>query len=283
VPLPASPGLDEARRAFAGRLREIRREAGLTGRDLARLTGWHSSKISRIEHAVQIPTIGDVTLWCENCKADDQTADLVASLHIVEGMYVEWRRMERTGMRGLQESYLPLDQHTTVTRIYEPGVIPGLFQTRAYATARMARIIEFSGIPDDLDTAVQARMQRQHILQAVGHRFVVVLEEAALRSRIGSRDMMAGQLGHLITVASLHNVSLGIIPADINRTMWSSPGFWIFDNQRVLVETPTAELTITQPRELHVYSRTFTELASMAHHGAAARAMIMTAIAALGD
>jgi hypothetical protein len=52
--------------------------------------------------------------------------------------------------------------------------------------------------------------------------------------------------------------------------MWSSPGFWIFDEDRVLVETPTAELTIIQPREIAVYVRTFAELASIAVYGAAA-------------
>ena len=108
-----------------------------------------------------------------------------------------------------------------------------------------------------------------------------MIEEAALHTRVGSVEMMAGQLGHLINIAALPNVSLGIIPPDIDRTMWSSPGFWIFDEERVLVETPTAEMTVTQPREVAVYARTFAELASMAVYGSAARAVIMAAIEAL--
>ena len=42
----------------------------------------------------------------------------------------------------IQESYLPLYERTRQFRIYEAGVIPGLFQTEAYATARLARIID---------------------------------------------------------------------------------------------------------------------------------------------
>jgi len=45
----------------------------------------------------------------------------------------------------------------------------------------MGRIIEFNGIPDDLDTAVAARLERQRILRRGDHRFAVVLEEWALR------------------------------------------------------------------------------------------------------
>ena len=63
--------------------------------------------------------------------------------------------------------------------------------------------------------------------------------------------------------------------------MWASPGFWIYDEERVIVETPSAQLTITQPREIAVYARTFAELSSMAVVGLAARRIITDAITAL--
>jgi transcriptional regulator with XRE-family HTH domain len=282
VPSSPSSTVQQARQALGQRLREIRVEAGLTARQLARLTGRHPSKVSRIEHGTIAPSAADIRAWCAHCGAADQEVDLIASLHAVEGMYVEWRRLARTGMRRLQESHASLNDRTRVFRIYEPGVIPGLFQTLAYATALMGRIIEFSGIPDDVEQAVAARMGRQRVVYGGDHRFAVVLEEWALRSRIGGVDMMAGQLGYLINVSSLPSVSLGIIPLDIERVMWSGPGFWIYDEERVLVETPTAELTITQPREIAVYARTFAELSSMAAYGAAARSLITRAIEVLG-
>jgi hypothetical protein len=60
------------------------------------------------------------------------------------------------------------------------------------------------------------------------------------------------------------NVSLGIVPAHIERTMWSSPGFWMFDDEEVVIETATAALTISQPREVEVYSRVFAALSGRA-------------------
>ncbi len=271
----------QALEALAQRLREIRKDAGLTARAVARAAGWHESKCSRIEHARTVPSPDDIRTWCEICGAPDQAADLVASLRTVESMYVEWKRMVRSGMRRLQEAPVSLYERTRQFRIYEPGVIPGLFQTAAYATARMGRIIEFAGIPDDLDAAVAARLERQRILHRASHRFAVVLEEWALYSRIGSTAMMAGQLAHLAEVLALPSVALGIIPMTTARTMWSSPGFWIYDQSRVLIETPTAELAITQAREIEVFMRTFAELAAMAVYGRRAEELITRAARSL--
>lgn len=124
-------------------------------------------------------------------------------------------------------------------------------------------------------------MARQSVLHSGGHRFAVILEEWALRSRIGTTEMMAGQLGHLLDAATRPSMSLGVVPMNVERTMWSSPGFWLFDDERVVLETPTAELTITQPREIAVYARVFAELASMAVYGAEARCLITSAMRVL--
>jgi transcriptional regulator with XRE-family HTH domain len=275
-----SPTARQALEALAGQLREIRKDAELTARQVAQAAGWHESKCSRIENARTIPSAADIRLWCKICDVPDQAADLAATLRAIDSMYVEWRRQIPAGMRRLQQASLPLYEQTRQFRIYEAGVIPGLFQTAEYARARMGRIIEFNGIPDDLDVAVAARIKRQRVLRHGDHQFAVVLEEWALRSRIGSSEMMADQLAHLSRELSLPSVSMGIIPASVARTMWSSPGFWIFDESRVLVETPAAELTITQPREIAVYLRTFNELAAMAVYGSRARELISHAFAA---
>jgi transcriptional regulator with XRE-family HTH domain len=194
--------------ALAARLRDIRKDAELTARQIAQAAGWHESKCSRIEHARTMPSPADIRAWCTICGVPDQAADLTATLRSIDSMYVEWRRMIRSGMRRLQEAPLPLYERTRQFRIYEPGVIPGLFQTAEYARARMGRIVEFNGIPDDLDTAVAARLERQRVLRRGDHRIAVVLEEWALRSRIGSTEMMARQLAHLSQESALPAVAL---------------------------------------------------------------------------
>ncbi|MBG0818369.1 helix-turn-helix transcriptional regulator [Planomonospora sp. ID82291] len=276
-----SPAVSQAKQALGARLRAIREAAGLTGRDLAARAGWHSSKVSRIEHGRQLPSEADITAWCFHCGASEQAADLVASLRTIDEMYVEWRRLQRTGLQRLQKAAIPLYERTSYLRIYEPSLVPGLFQTREYALALMQAVVAFRGIPDDSAQAVEARLHRQAIFHAGGRRCAVIVEEAALRARIGGVETMAGQLGHLLAAASRSNVSLGVIPALGDRVMWPTNGFWIFDEERVLVETLSAELTITPPQEIALYAKAFAELAQLAVYGAAARTLITAAIAAL--
>jgi hypothetical protein len=121
------------------------------------------------------------------------------------------------------------------------------------------------------------------LLREGDHRFFVVIEESVLRTVIGGDDVMAGQLGHLISVAALPSVSLGIIPMGQERdVMWPVGDFWIFDNAQVNVELVSGWMTLTQPREITMYSQAFSDLSDMAVHGAKARALITAAINALG-
>jgi transcriptional regulator with XRE-family HTH domain len=281
VHLPSSSA-QQALEALGTRLREIRQDARLSGRDLARLAGWHSSKISKIEHGKQAPTDDDIRAWCQHGNSVDQAADLIASLRAVEGMWVEWRRMERTGLKLAQESVVPLWERTQRFRIYSSWLIPGPLQTRAYIEALLSSIQARRELPDDIADAVQIRVDKQHVIHEGDHRFAVVLEESVLRYRIGTTDTMAGQLGHLLVAAALPSVSLGIIPLNADRSaLWPVEGFFLYDDEQVNVELVSGHLTITQPREIAMYGDTFAALAGQAVYGAAARGLITSALAAL--
>ena len=129
------PGEDvqQAKEAFGARLRELRQEASLTGRSLARLTGLHYTKISRVENGRQSVTDAEIRAWCTACGASDQVPELIAVARTVESMYREWRRQARAGMRQLQESSAPLYERTRLFRIYEHTALPGLFHTAEYS------------------------------------------------------------------------------------------------------------------------------------------------------
>jgi len=283
VPLPpSSSSAWQARQALGARLGEIRKDAGLTGRALAELCGWHEAKVSRIEHARTAPSADDIRLWCQHCGASAETDNLLASLRSVSDMFVEWRRMERTGLKRAQEAVLPLWERTRIFRAYSGWLIPGVVQTPAYTRAILRAIAIRRGLPDDTDEAADVRADRLRLLREGDHRFFVVMEESLLRTVIGGVDVMAGQLGHLITVASLPSVSLGIIPMGLERdVIWPVEDFWIFDERQVNVELVSGWLTLTQPREIAMYTKAFSDLSDLAVRGAKARALITKAIDAL--
>jgi transcriptional regulator with XRE-family HTH domain len=277
-----STATKQARETLGVRLREIRQDANLTGRALASRCGWHFTKVSKLEHGTQNPSEDDLRAWCHACDADDQIPDLIATARAIESMYIEWRRALRSGMKHSQAAVIPLYERTNLFRIYEPSLVPGLFQTAEYASAIIEHVIEFDQIPNDLEGAVAARMERQRVLHAGDRRFLVVLEEQALRTRVGdTADVMAGQLDRLLTVMSRHRISLGIIPSIGQRHTWPSVGFWIFDQHAVHIDTPSAELTITQRSEIAVFEKKFARHQQSAVYGQEARGLISKALSDL--
>jgi hypothetical protein len=124
-------------------------------------------------------------------------------------------------------------------------------------------------------------MERQKVIFEADKRFVVVLEEQALRTWFGTAEVQAGQLGRLLEMMSVPTVSLGIVPLMTERTGVASAGFWIFDDSRVTLETPTASIEVIRPQEVELYARMFEHLRGAAVFGAAARRLIIRALGEL--
>ncbi|WP_433227656.1 helix-turn-helix domain-containing protein [Actinomadura formosensis] len=277
-----SSSVQAAREELAARLREIRLEAGLTGKALAGKAGWHRTKVSQIEHVARPPSRSDIRTWCRICNVADEAEDLIARLRDVQGGYVEWKRLQRTGLRHLQESAQAEFDECRHMRVYCSRVVPGLLQTTEYTRALLGLIQRFRDLPDDVESAVAVRMERQKVLTEGDHRFAFLIEESVLRYRLGGTEIMAGQLGHLLTAMALPSVALGVIPFATTRIAAPRPDFTMFDAENVQVELPSALITVTAPGEIAIYAKAFEELAKMAVIGADARALITSAISELG-
>ena len=274
MPASASSSVHQARQVLADRLRELCKDAGLDGKDLAAACGWHPSKVSRISTAKSSPTADDIRAWCRACRAEDQTEDLIASLRAVEGMWVEWRRMERSGLKRAQESVRPLFERTRWFRAYSSWLVPGLIQTYGYTEA-LLRAVQRRRVPiDDVADAVTVRMDRQRVLYEGHRRFVFLVEESVLRNGYGNADAQAEQLERLRSLADgeLPHVSLGVVPPRLERSRMPVEGFWIYDKAQVNVESVSGHLTIVQPSEISAYAGTFASLANMAVYGERAQA-----------
>ncbi|WP_129840894.1 helix-turn-helix transcriptional regulator [Streptomyces sp. RFCAC02] len=283
MPASSSSSAQEARRALAARLREIRLDAGLTGREVSAQCGWHASKTTRLEKGQAAPSDADIRAWCTACGVPGRAPDLIAASRDIDSMYIEWKRLQRGGLRRLQESRVPLYESTRLFRTYSSHVMPGLLQTPEYASALLSAIAEFRGTRNDVAEAVEARMARSGVTRQGRARFVMLIEEAVLRSQIGEPAVMAGQLGHLLSAMALPAVSLGIIPfATRARRMWTVEAFTMFDDRRVHVELLAAQVTVTAPGEVALYVEAHARLLQQAVYGDRARHLITAAIEALG-
>lgn len=174
-------------------------------------------------------------------------------------------------------------ERTQLFRIYEHNVIPGLFQTAEYAAAMLSFWISFLGTPNDLAAAVATRMDRQRVLRRGGKRFFALLEEQALRTWFGDAGTQARQLEQLLALMSLPNVVIGVIPLMTERVAVGSAGFWMFDDDLVALETPTASIEVDRPDECRLYGRMFEALRASAVFGEEARELIASTVDELGS
>jgi transcriptional regulator with XRE-family HTH domain len=253
----------------------------MTGQQLAESLSWPPSKISKLENGRQTPTDDDIRDWARATGREDQAEALLATLHTLELQHAEWQRQFKSGFRPHQGELAERDAKTKLFRVFESSVIPGLLQTAEYARARFtegAVLFNASTLVNDVDQAVQARIQRQEILYRRDKQFQFVLTEAALRYRRCSPEVLVAQLDRLMSLSALPNVKFGVISAETQYVIGPWHGFWLRDNDRVSIETFSAELNLAQPQELALYRRVFEALATVASYGRAARAIITRVI-----
>ncbi|WP_165969195.1 helix-turn-helix transcriptional regulator [Actinomadura sp. KC06] len=285
MPSPSSSSAQAARQRLADQLRELRVNAGISGVEFARRAGWRSStNVSKIERAVRPASADHVRLWCRVCGASDRRArELLAEQAAAERMWLTYRQLNRGGLKLAQESVRDRYERVKLMRTYCAHVIPGLVQTRAYTTRALESIrIEQHVEIDDVAEAVAERMDRQRVLRRPDARFVFVLEEQVLHHRVIPARQHVEQLEHLLRVARLPSVSLGIIPLTTDRSrlghrVWPEHTFVISDADLVTVELVSGFLSVSQPTEVADYLAAWDRLFGLAVHGEPARRIITEA------
>lgn len=246
------------REGFGNRLRALRLDAGLTGKELADQLGWAASKVSRLEHGRQTASADDVAAWVMACGAGpDVQDDLLADLRSLRVQYAAWRRQLRTGFAGRQRVAIALEAATSMLRVYEPASVPGLLQTPDYARHVFINNAAFRDGASDIDAAVQAWMKRQEFLYDRGKRFRFLVTEAALLYLVCPPATLRAQLDRLVVLSGLDTVELAVLPFEARLPKSPGHNFWIFDDRLVLVGTVSAELSLRDPEDIELYTRLF--------------------------
>ncbi|WP_433267985.1 helix-turn-helix domain-containing protein [Actinosynnema sp. CS-041913] len=197
-------------RALGAELRGIREAARpkLTVTAAAERLGWSKSMLSNLE----------------NGKRKISTEEVAALLGIYE---VTGDRRDHLLERargghgpGLWERALPgvppevntlagYENEAVRMLSWEPLLVPGLLQTMDYSRAFMT----VDGIdPRDVEPRLMARLRRQQVLRG-DVEYVALIGEAALRTAVDGRKVMADQWRHVLRTAELPNVHVGVVPS----------------------------------------------------------------------
>ncbi|MFI1103046.1 helix-turn-helix domain-containing protein [Streptomyces melanogenes] len=248
-----STDFQQARESLGARLRELRTEAGLNGKDMAARLGWQRSKVSRLENGKQTASLADVEAWAEATDAPDSKAELKGRLRGLETTYRSWRRQLAAGHRALQEANAIQEMEAKTVHLFESGIVPGIFQTPEYARGVLTDVSNRIGSPRDIEEGVRARMKRQEALYEPGHRFHALVWEGALNVVRCSPEAMAAQLDRLAGLIGIDTVTLGIIPFGVRTPFSPKHGFWIIDERLVIADTWNAELWLDSADDVALY------------------------------
>lgn len=191
---------------FGVMLRHYRAQAGLSQEQLGGLVYLTGDMVAKIERGQRTAS----EKFVDDCEALPELA-ACGSLRVL------WEQLRESFTSrpypGWFADWPGKEAQAVKLRWFEMAVVPGLLQTESYARALLTDRIAFRG---DIDEAVAARMERAAILDRDDPpELWVVVDEAVLHRPVGGPDVMAGQLKHLIEMASRPTVVIRVIPATV--------------------------------------------------------------------
>ncbi|WP_285545594.1 helix-turn-helix domain-containing protein [Streptomyces lavendulae] len=211
--------------AFGQRVRTLRDERGWTQDELADRIGCSGTHISAIETGRRPPT----PRFAASADRVFGTGDRLER----QSQAVRYTAL----LEGFPE-YVAQEARAAEIRLYEVGVVPGLLQTRDYATALNTRAVERGAItPEQAEERISLAKERQTVILRTSPPLVfVVLDESCLMRPVGGQGVMDAQLARLIEFAALPNTVLQVAPFSMgDRRPLSLPLYILTMQSRSLV------------------------------------------------
>lgn len=200
-------------RELGKRLRELRGLHDLTVEDVAEKLLCSATKVSRLETGARRPSLRDVRDLCVLYGVDEATSIELMSLARGAREQGWWTQYEDLNLDPL----IGLEQDAIAITCYSMYYMPALLQTEDYA-----RII-IKAIAPKIDTAihqqrVEVRMRRQQLLDNANRpRYRILLDEAALRRRVGGPAVMAAQFDKVLDAARQGKAAVQVIPFEVGE------------------------------------------------------------------
>ncbi|GAA4188142.1 helix-turn-helix transcriptional regulator [Streptosporangium oxazolinicum] len=255
-------------RRLASELRRLRQAAGLSQEDVAEKTNVNIVTLYRIETAQTKPQLRTlIALLDAYAVTGDTRADLLALQK--EAKQRGWLNGFEADLPGKYSAYIGLESEARQVINYESLFIPGLLQTEEYMR-KMIRGVRPTATDDEIESRVGARMQRQALLEnTVPLQLWAILDEAALRRKIGGDAVMRDQLSHLAQQAKRPHITLQVIPFSAGAHP-GMPGSFIVlkfgtdDPDVIHIDSAAGDLFLEKETEIQRYNNICEHLRAIA-------------------
>ncbi|MEU8271937.1 helix-turn-helix transcriptional regulator [Sphaerisporangium sp. NPDC049002] len=213
------------RRQLATQLRRLRQDTGLSIEEVAQRLECSPAKISRIETARRGVIPRDVRDLCHIYGTDQTEVDALMAMAREARQPGWWQTYDEHEFR----LYIGLEAEASSITSYDTCAVPGLLQTPDYASAIIRGVLP--GIEEKvLVERVGARMKRQEVLhQEHAPTYSVLLDESVLHRSIGGREVMYGQLEHLVAIARPTHITTRVIPFSVGAHIGFNSAFTILE------------------------------------------------------
>lgn len=182
-------------------LRQQRETAGLTQQELADMAVMTRSHISHIEAGRRVPS-----------KEDARRLDMALNTGNVLSSFLP---QDDAAVEDYFETARQLEQQATVIREFAPIFVPGILQTKRYASALLS--VGYPPVSEqERDRIVVTRLERSKILaDPVTPVVWVLLDEGVLRRPVGGPEVMAEQIMHIVRLAEDGRVRAHVMPYSV--------------------------------------------------------------------
>jgi transcriptional regulator with XRE-family HTH domain len=251
---------------LGSQLRRLREARGITREAAGYSIRASESKISRMELGRVSFKTRDVedllTLYGITDEAERESLLSLAREANVAG----WWHSYTDVLPSWFPTYVGLEGAASLIRVYEVQFVHGLLQTEEYAREVVRRGMKGASAAD-IERRVALRLERQrHLLSDNAPELHIVLDEAALRRPYGDRDVMRGQLQHLIDISERSNVRLQVMPFSFGGHSGESGAFTILSfpesdlSDVVYLEQLTSALYLDKREDVAQYEQALKEL-----------------------
>jgi transcriptional regulator with XRE-family HTH domain len=242
---------------LAATLRALRKAAGLSGQRLAARAHVSQSKISRIETGAVIATVADVEQILRALEVPpEQTTVLLRLARKANIDFVSRRQVRKIGVTQKQRELQALIERSTTLRHALPTMLPGILQTRDYATSNIHNPLSKVGLPER-PKLIEAKLGRSRLLYEGTRSSTFLLTETAVRTRIASPQAMASQLDHLVAVSVLAGVEIALLAFETPLPSPLMSTFAIYDDRLVVIESTAGAISMRDPADVSEHIELF--------------------------